>query len=63
MRTIFMLWALFLFLCQAVPAKGDLYDSLVCRNNHGRCRRICFHHEQVIGTCTNGRQRCCKGTT
>uniref|UniRef100_A0A8C6V9T0 Beta-defensin-like domain-containing protein n=1 Tax=Naja naja TaxID=35670 RepID=A0A8C6V9T0_NAJNA len=40
--------------------KGNLYDSLVCRNIHGHCRRLCFHHEQVIGTCTNGRQHCCK---
>uniref|UniRef100_A0A8C5STX9 Beta-defensin-like domain-containing protein n=1 Tax=Laticauda laticaudata TaxID=8630 RepID=A0A8C5STX9_LATLA len=33
------------------------------RNNHfpsGHCRRFCFHHEQVIGTCTNGWQHCCK---
>ncbi|KAM6465788.1 beta-defensin 13-like [Liasis olivaceus] len=60
MRIIYILWALLLFLCQSVPAKGDLYDSLVCHNNHGHCRRLCFHREQIIGTCTNGRQHCCK---
>uniref|UniRef100_A0A670ZFM1 Beta-defensin-like domain-containing protein n=1 Tax=Pseudonaja textilis TaxID=8673 RepID=A0A670ZFM1_PSETE len=54
MRIIFMLWALFSSL------KGNLYDSLACCNIHGHCQRLCFHHEQVIGTCTNGWQHCCK---
>uniref|UniRef100_A0A8D2JFT7 Beta-defensin-like domain-containing protein n=1 Tax=Varanus komodoensis TaxID=61221 RepID=A0A8D2JFT7_VARKO len=39
---------------------GDLYDSLECHNHHGHCRRICFHNERSIGTCTNRRQLCCK---
>ncbi|XP_077188722.1 beta-defensin 127 [Paroedura picta] len=41
-------------------ASKNLYDSLECSNNHGHCRRLCFHNERPIGTCTNGRQRCCK---
>ncbi|XP_077781545.1 uncharacterized protein LOC144327190 [Podarcis muralis] len=44
----------------AFPAPGDLYDSLQCHYNHGHCRRLCFHNERPIGTCTNGRQRCCR---
>ncbi|XP_053140807.1 gallinacin-13-like [Hemicordylus capensis] len=61
MRVLFLLWSLVLIFCQSMPgAVGDLYDSLECRNQHGHCRRLCFHNERPIGTCTNRRQLCCK---
>ncbi|XP_053239712.1 gallinacin-13-like [Podarcis raffonei] len=60
MRKLYLLCVLLLFLCQSAAAPGDLYDSLQCHYNHGHCRRLCFHNERPIGTCTNGRQRCCR---
>ncbi|XP_060104029.1 gallinacin-13-like [Heteronotia binoei] len=60
MRIFFLLGIFLLFICQSTPASRNLYDSLECSNNHGHCRRLCFHNERPIGTCTNGRQHCCK---
>ncbi|XP_060610612.1 beta-defensin 108B [Anolis sagrei] len=60
MRFLHLLWALLFFLYQSAPATGDLYDTLECRNYRGRCRRHCFYNEEQIGTCTGGRQLCCK---
>uniref|UniRef100_A0A8C8RQY1 Beta-defensin-like domain-containing protein n=1 Tax=Pelusios castaneus TaxID=367368 RepID=A0A8C8RQY1_9SAUR len=36
------------------------YDTIQCLTNHGHCRRLCFHMERQVSTCTNGHQRCCK---
>ncbi|XP_054828144.1 gallinacin-13-like [Eublepharis macularius] len=60
MRICYLLGILLLFICLSVPANGNLYDTLECYNKHGRCRRLCFHNERPIGTCTGGRQHCCK---
>uniref|UniRef100_A0A8C4Y0X9 Beta-defensin-like domain-containing protein n=1 Tax=Gopherus evgoodei TaxID=1825980 RepID=A0A8C4Y0X9_9SAUR len=39
---------------------GSAYDTLQCLSKHGHCRRLCFHMERQVGTCTNGHMRCCK---
>ncbi|KFV76996.1 Gallinacin-13 [Struthio camelus australis] len=60
MRILQLLFAIIVMLFfQDVPARG-LPDSQQCRNNHGHCRRLCFHMERWAGSCSNGRQRCCK---
>uniref|UniRef100_A0A7M4E198 Beta/alpha-defensin C-terminal domain-containing protein n=1 Tax=Crocodylus porosus TaxID=8502 RepID=A0A7M4E198_CROPO len=41
-------------------ANGSYYSTLQCRNNHGHCRRLCFHGEQWIGNCNGRHQHCCK---
>ncbi|XP_068793028.1 beta-defensin 125 [Struthio camelus] len=58
MRILQLLFAIIVMLFfQDVPG---LPDSQQCRNNHGHCRRLCFHMERWAGSCSNGRQRCCK---
>ncbi|NXK44926.1 GLL13 protein, partial [Chauna torquata] len=60
MRILQLLFAIFvILLLQDVPARG-LSDSQQCRNNHGHCRRLCFHMERWAGSCNNGRLRCCR---
>uniref|UniRef100_A0A803THE1 Beta-defensin-like domain-containing protein n=1 Tax=Anolis carolinensis TaxID=28377 RepID=A0A803THE1_ANOCA len=49
-----------LLACEFFLIIRDLYDTLECRNHQGRCRRHCFYNEEHIGTCTGGRQLCCK---
>uniref|UniRef100_A0A8B9Q152 Beta-defensin-like domain-containing protein n=1 Tax=Apteryx owenii TaxID=8824 RepID=A0A8B9Q152_APTOW len=60
MRILQLLFAIMvMLLLQDVHASG-LSDSQQCRNNHGHCRRLCFHMERWAGSCSNGRQRCCR---
>ncbi|NXW67380.1 gallinacin-13-like [Hirundo rustica] len=60
MRVLQLLFAvLVILLLQGAPARG-LSDSQQCRSNRGRCRRLCFHMERWEGSCSNGRQRCCR---
>ncbi|KFW77293.1 Gallinacin-13 [Manacus vitellinus] len=60
MRILQLLFAVIvILLLQDIPARG-LSDSQQCRNNRGRCRRLCFHMERWEGSCANGRQRCCR---
>ncbi|NXE56105.1 GLL13 protein, partial [Dromaius novaehollandiae] len=60
MRILQLLFAIMvMLLLQDVPARG-LSDSQQCRNNRGHCRRLCFHMERWAGSCSNGRQRCCR---
>uniref|UniRef100_A0A8D0HIA8 Beta-defensin-like domain-containing protein n=1 Tax=Sphenodon punctatus TaxID=8508 RepID=A0A8D0HIA8_SPHPU len=35
-------------------------DTQQCQSSRGHCRMLCFHMERRVGTCSNGRQRCCK---
>ncbi|NXA86459.1 GLL13 protein, partial [Melanocharis versteri] len=60
MRILQLLFAVVVvFLLQSTPARG-LSDSQQCRSNRGHCRRLCFHMERWEGSCSNGRQRCCR---
>nr|BBP06488.1 avian beta-defensin 13 [Coturnix japonica] len=60
MRILQLLFAIVvILLLQDAPAKG-FSDSQLCRNNHGHCRRLCFHMETWSGSCLNGRLRCCR---
>uniref|UniRef100_A0A8C3I7E9 Beta-defensin-like domain-containing protein n=1 Tax=Chrysemys picta bellii TaxID=8478 RepID=A0A8C3I7E9_CHRPI len=52
MRILYLFFAVVIFFLQA--ASGE------CLSNHGHCRRLCFHMEHQVGTCTNGHLRCCK---
>ncbi|NWZ44628.1 GLL13 protein, partial [Brachypodius atriceps] len=60
MRVLQLLFAVVvILLLQGAPVRG-LSDSQQCRNNRGRCRRLCFHMERWEGNCGNSRLRCCR---
>ncbi|KAL8185074.1 UNVERIFIED_CONTAM: hypothetical protein K2H54_036484 [Gekko kuhli] len=64
MRILFLLFAILLFVFQAIPA-GYAYpyaDTLECRRSGGFCKRYGCPRETVPtgGTCQDGYLTCCK---
>ncbi|KAM6323905.1 gallinacin-9 [Aegotheles albertisi] len=62
MRILFFLVAVLFFLFQAAPASSqESADTLECRQNRGACSFVACRAPLVdIGTCRDGKLKCCK---
>ncbi|XP_020671498.3 gallinacin-9 [Pogona vitticeps] len=62
MKTLLLLFAIFLVSCQAVPGDGsDALDTLECVRNGGSCNfGPCRGISQPMGTCRNAALTCCR---
>ncbi|OXB78618.1 UNVERIFIED_CONTAM: hypothetical protein H355_010098 [Colinus virginianus] len=64
MRILFFLVAVLFFLFQAAPAYSqETADTIACRQNRGFCSFVACSAPLVdIGTCRDGKLKCCKWT-